>query len=147
MPNRFFVYSIFVPKKIIINHIGSNASIPNFSDDSNATTEIFLIFDSIRKVSLSYAFTDNRLALEKCNSENKGVGADYFEYESNINPENTINLNDNDYNFSCNIEHEKILKDELTKSSESRDNITDGIKKIAFELIPSPPSSSSTYKP
>lgn len=146
MPNRFFVYSIFVPKNTIMNYIGSNASIPNFSDDSNATTEIFLIFDAKRKVSLSYAFTDNSLALEKCNSENKDFGAEYFEYESNINPENTINLNGNNYNFSCNIEHVKILKDELTKTSESRDGITDGIKKIAFELIPPPPSSSSAYK-
>ncbi|EAX3764716.1 hypothetical protein RYW84_000626 [Salmonella enterica] len=146
MSNRFFVYSIFVPKNIIINYIGSNASIPNFSDDSNATTEIFLIFDIKNKVSLSYAFTDNTLALERCNSENKSFGADNFEYGISVKPENTINIDDNDYIFICNTEHVKIIKDALTKSSTSERNIVNGIKKIAFELTPSPPSSSSTYK-
>ncbi|EBD6240821.1 hypothetical protein VZX61_002102 [Salmonella enterica] len=115
MSNRFFVYSLFVPKNVLTKYLGSSSEHIPSDNELNLTTEVFFIFDRDCHTTLSYSYRESTQALEKCNEKNRAFGFKEFDFDKYKKSNNKVHLQKNvAVAFATNENDEDTIENKLT---------------------------------
>ncbi|EKG3969986.1 hypothetical protein L8P35_14230 [Enterobacter cloacae] len=135
MSNRFFVYSLFVPKNVLSKYLGSGSDCISSGNELNLTTEVFFIFDRDSHTTLSFSYRDNISALDKCNEKNRAFGSKEFNFDKYKKSDETIYLEEKvGIGFASDEDDEDTIKNKLTAIESNIKIIIEQFKSISTDI-------------